>query len=41
MPLALGTTMADFTFQKPDGADVQLREFRGRPLLVVFLRHLA
>lgn len=41
MALALGTTMADFTFPKPDGTAVQLRDFRGKPLLVVFLRHLA
>jgi hypothetical protein len=34
-------TVADFSFLKPDGATVRLSEVPGRPLLVVFLRHLA
>ena len=41
MPLSLGTMLGDFVFQKPDATDVRLSEFRGKPLLVVFLRHLA
>ncbi len=41
MNLSLGTTMGDFVFQKPDETDLRLSDFRGKPLLVVFLRHLA
>lgn len=32
---------ADLTFVGPDGAAVRLRDFAGRPLLLLFLRHLA
>lgn len=31
----------DFIFQQPDGAALRLSEVQHRPLLVVFLRHLA
>jgi peroxiredoxin len=41
MPLHLRQPVADFTFQRPDGSEARLSDFRGRPLLVVFLRHLA
>jgi peroxiredoxin len=41
MSLAIGQEIADLTFQTPDGTAVRLHGFRGRPLLVVFLRHLA
>lgn len=31
----------DFTFQRPDASEVRLSEIQRRPLLLVFLRHLA
>lgn len=31
----------DLTFERPDGGTVRLGDFLGRPLLLVFLRHLA
>ena len=36
-----GETVADLTFQTPDNNTRSLSEFRGRPLLLIFLRHLA
>jgi hypothetical protein len=30
----------DLSFLRPDGSEVRLSAFRGRPLLVIFLRHL-
>jgi peroxiredoxin len=41
MPTILGETVGDFTFLQPDGAPRQLQAFRGKPLLLIFLRHLA
>jgi peroxiredoxin len=40
MPLALGEPVGDFTFLKADGTPIELRSFLGKPLLVIFLRHL-
>ena len=37
----LGDRVADLTFQRPDGSPVALRDFLGKPLLLIFLRHLA
>ena len=36
-----GDAVGDFTFLRPDGTAVALSAFRGRPLLLIFLRHLA
>ncbi len=41
MAINVGDTVPDFSFQKPEGGDMALRDFAGRPLLVIFLRHLA
>ena len=41
MTIALGEPVGDFTFLKPDGAPIELRTFLGKPLLLIFLRHLA
>ena len=41
MTLALGVSVGDFTFHKPDETPIHLRDFLGKPLLVIFLRHLA
>ena len=41
MPLTLGDHVEDFSFVKPDGSVVRLRDFLGKPLLLIFLRHLA
>jgi peroxiredoxin len=41
MPVETGKLSGDFVFQRPDGSELRLSELRGRPLLVVFLRHLA
>ena len=37
----LGDRVPELTFQRPDGSAVTLRDFSGKPLLVIFLRHLA
>jgi hypothetical protein len=36
-----GDRVSDLTFVQPDGQSVTLATFTGRPLLVIFLRHLA
>lgn len=36
-----GDRVSDLAFQRPDGSDVSLRDFLGKPLLLIFLRHLA
>lgn len=41
MPIALGEPVGDLTFLQPDGTPVELRAFLGKPLLLIFLRHLA
>jgi len=37
----LGDRVPDLTFLRPDGSPAPLRDFLGKPLLVIFLRHLA
>jgi len=37
----LGDRVPELTFQRPDGNAVPLRDFLGKPLLLIFLRHLA
>ena len=41
MTLPVGESIDDFTFQKPDGGEKRLSDFRGKALVVIFLRHLA
>jgi peroxiredoxin len=41
MTLRIGDRVDDLTFLQPDGSAVTLAAFAGRPLLLVFLRHLA
>ena len=41
MPHALGEPVGEFTFLKPDGTPIELRSFLGKPVLLIFLRHLA
>jgi hypothetical protein len=39
--LRIGDRVADLTFVQPDGSVITLATFVGRPLLLIFLRHLA
>jgi hypothetical protein len=39
--LQVGDQVADCAFQRPDGTDARLSEFKARALILVFLRHLA
>jgi hypothetical protein len=41
MSLQPGEVVADCTFQRLDGTAARLSEFADRPLVLVFLRHLA
>ena len=41
MPLQSGDPVPDLTVLRPDGTPVSLSAFAGKPLLLVFLRHLA
>jgi len=41
MTLHVGESIGDFTLQKPGGGETRLSDFGGKPLLVIFLRHLA
>lgn len=41
MAIVLGEPVGDFTFLQPDGTPTELRTFRGKPLVLIFLRHLA
>src|SRR5262249_61034675 len=41
VPMRIGETVGDLAFVRPDGAAVTLAAFAGRPLLLIFLRHLA
>jgi peroxiredoxin len=41
MALSVGQPVPDLTFLDRDRKLVSLRDFRGQPLLLVFLRHLA
>lgn len=37
----IGDRVGDLAFVRPDGSSVTLAAFASRPLLVIFLRHLA
>jgi peroxiredoxin len=39
--LRIGDPAGDLTLARPDGSAVALAAFAGRPLLLIFLRHLA
>jgi hypothetical protein len=41
MPLQPGDPASDLALVRPDGSPLTLAAFAGRPLLLVFLRHLA
>ncbi len=41
MALKIGDVVPDLTFQRPDGSAFRLSEVTARPLLLIFLRHLA
>jgi peroxiredoxin len=41
MAMAPGEPVGDFTFLQADGKPIELQAFVGKPLLLVFLRHLA
>ena len=41
MSLQPGDAVADCTFQRLDGTAARLSELAGRPLVLIFLRHLA
>jgi hypothetical protein len=41
MAVRPGEAVGDLTFLRADGTPVALSAFRGRPLLLIFLRHLA
>jgi hypothetical protein len=36
-----GEAAGDLSFLQPDGTPVRLAHFLGKPLLLIFLRHLA
>jgi hypothetical protein len=40
MAVAIGDAIADLTFQRPEGTPLRLSEFAGKPLMLIFLRHL-
>ena len=39
--LKIGDVLEDLTFAQPDGSAITLAAFGGKPLLLIFLRHLA
>jgi hypothetical protein len=39
--LQVGDRVGDFAFVRPDGSSLRLAELTARPLLLIFLRHLA
>lgn len=41
MPLQIGDRASDVAFERPDGGRLTVADFAGRPLLLIFLRHLA
>ena len=41
MAMKTGDLLEDLTFTKPDGSIITLAAFAGKPLLLIFLRHLA
>ena len=40
LTLKMGDRVSDLTFVQPDGKALTLAPFAGRPLLLIFLRHL-
>jgi len=40
MTLAIGARVPDLTLLRPDGRSLALSSLLGRPLVVIFLRHL-
>ena len=40
MTLSIGARVPDLTLTRADGQPVALASFLGRPLVVIFLRHL-
>lgn len=41
MALKLGDPAPDCTFYRSDGSTARLSDFQGKPLVLIFLRHLA
>jgi hypothetical protein len=41
MTFQLGDRIEELTLLRPDGSAIRLSEISGRPLLLIFLRHLA
>lgn len=41
MNFSFCTTVSDFQFLRPDGANFAFRNFRDKPILLILLRHLA
>lgn len=41
MTLPIGAEIGELTFLRPDGTELRLSAFRGQPLVLIFLRHLA
>ena len=39
--MAVGDTIADLRFLKPDGAELRLSQLSADALVLIFLRHLA
>jgi hypothetical protein len=41
MPLKAGDLAPDCTFLRADGSEVRLSAWAGRPVILIFLRHVA
>jgi hypothetical protein len=41
LPLQPDDTVDDLVLLRPDGSECHLIDFRGRPLVLIFIRHLA
>jgi len=41
MPVTVGQIIPELTFLNADGSTLKLRSLLGKPVLLVFLRHLA
>jgi hypothetical protein len=41
MALEVGNVVPDFSFDRMDGADARLSDFKDPVLIMIFLRHLA
>jgi peroxiredoxin len=41
MGIAVGQSALDLSFLKSNGTWIPLRELQGKPVLLIFLRHLA